>query len=79
MVIGCRQNIICNLPTIISACSPTSAAARTKTARSAANGAMTTAMAATGALHEIDKSTRISVEQGELLATFHQKIRPSSS
>ena len=32
-----------------------------------------------GALHEIDKSTRISVAQGELLATFHQKIRPKVS
>ncbi len=32
-----------------------------------------------GVRHPIDRSTRISVQQGELLATFHEKIRPKVS
>ena len=32
-----------------------------------------------GAMHELHASTRISPEQGELLATFHEKLRPKVS
>ena len=34
---------------------------------------------ADGAMHELHASTRISPEQGELLATFHEKLRPKVS